>query len=99
MPWRLIQFIILFAIFLLFIIFNLENRCDINFGFTKVTDVPVFLTVFCAFIAGILCAFPFMLAFRSRRKEKSVSGKGLLAQASRKQDDLNLAEKSHYGID
>ena len=99
MPWRLIQFIILFAVFLLFIIFNLENRCDISFGFTKAVDVPVFLTVFCTFIAGLLCAFPFVLAFRPRKKEKDVSGKGLLAKASRKQDDSNLADKSHYGID
>ena len=99
MPWRLIQFIILFAIFLLFIIFNLENKTDISFGFTVFKDVPVFLTVFCTFIAGMLCAFPFVFAFRSRRKEKGVSGKGLLAKAARKKDDSNLADKSHYGID
>ena len=113
MPWRLIQFIILFAVFLLFIIFNLENRCDISFGFTKVANVPVFLTVFCTFIAGLLCAFPFVLAFRPRRKEKGVSGKGLLAKASRKQgnwssasekDDKKAGDSSapdsrYYGID
>ena len=66
--WRLIQFIIFFAIFVLFIIFNLENKCNISFGFKTFPDAPVYLTAFLSFIAGMLCAVPFTLGLKSRKK-------------------------------
>ena len=61
-PWRLIVFIVIFGIFLAFITFNLDNRCDINFGFAKIEGVPVFLTVFFSFILGLLCTLPFAIS-------------------------------------
>jgi len=105
--WRLVQFIIFFAIIFLFIIFNLDNKCDISFGFTVIKDAPVFLTAFSAFFIGMLCVLPFIFAFRSRKKAKAVQGKGLLAKASKKQSkdsadtsaDSGLFDKTHYGID
>ena len=83
MSWRLIQFIIFFAIIFLFIVFNLGNKCDISFGFTVIKDVPVFLTAFSSFFIGMLCVLPFIFAFRSRKKAKTQE-KGLLAKASKK---------------
>ena len=68
MPWRLIQFIVIFVIFLIFAMFNLENKCNINFGFANLNEVPVFLTAFTAFILGILCALPFAIQFRIKKK-------------------------------
>ena len=70
MPWRLIEFIIIFAIFLVFIGFNLGNRCDINFGFTSLKEVPVFFTAFSSFILGMFCSVPFIISARSKRKAK-----------------------------
>jgi uncharacterized integral membrane protein len=107
MPWRLIQFIVLFVIFFLFIVFNLGNKCDISFGFTKVKDIPVFLTAFSGFFIGMLCTLPFALGFRSRKKAKSDQGKGLLSKASRKKDKdpgetsggIKSPDNSPYGID
>lgn len=115
MPWRLVQFIILFAILLLFIIFNLGEpyRCDINFGFTKIKDVPVFLTAFFAFFAGMLCTLPFLLSGRVKKKPKNDPKKGLLGKMSRKKGtDLSSSKtddntggsplspnSSPYGID
>ena len=110
MPWRLVQFIVLFVIFLAFIGFNLGNKCDIRFFFTdnaKIKDVPVFFTVFFSFIIGMLCTLPFIFGSRLQKKEKPVQGKGLLAKISAKQakkpdekpGDSNLADKNHYGID
>ena len=69
MPWRLIIFIVVFVIFLTFITFNLENRCDISFGFTKITEVPVFLTVFISFTLGLICALPVALRVVKKNKE------------------------------
>ena len=71
MPWRLILSILIFAVFLAFITLNLDDRfrCDINFGFTQVRDVPVFLTVFISFILGLLFSLPFALFFRRKHKK------------------------------
>jgi uncharacterized integral membrane protein len=107
MPWRLIQFIVLFVIFFLFIVFNLENKTDISFGFTKVKDIPVFLTAFSGFFIGMLCTLPFALRYRSRKKLKNDQGNGLLAKASRKKDKdsgdisggMKSPDNSPYGID
>jgi uncharacterized integral membrane protein len=71
MPWRLIGFIVLFAIFLTFIGFNLENSCAISFGFVQFDQVPVYLTAFASFIFGMLCTIPFALSFRFKKKHKS----------------------------
>jgi len=72
MPWRLIVFVIFFAILLTFIAFNLGNRCDINFGFTSFKDVPVFLTAFASFFLGMLCILPLTIGVRRKRKDKIV---------------------------
>jgi uncharacterized integral membrane protein len=68
MPWRLIGFIVLFAVFLIFIGFNLENRCDISFGFYKLSQVPVYLTAFSSFVLGMLWAVPYIVSLRFKRK-------------------------------
>jgi len=68
MPWRLILFIAIFAVFLGFVTLNLDNRCNINIGFTQFEGVPIFLTVFITFSMGLLCGAPLVLYFRRRRK-------------------------------
>jgi uncharacterized integral membrane protein len=76
MPWRLIGFILLFGIFLVFIAFNLGNKCDINFGFRVFQEVPVFLTAFASFILGMFCAIPFVFSLRRKKKDKTAPGRG-----------------------
>ena len=114
MPWRLIQFIVLFAVFLVFIMCNLGNKCNISFGFAAIKDVPVFLTVFLSFMTGILCTLPFVFGFKSRKKEKPVQRKksektasGLGKKAEEEPSNLrsapladsSLVDTKHYGID
>jgi uncharacterized integral membrane protein len=70
MPGRLIVVIVIFAIYLTFITFNLDNRCNISFGFVKFENVPVFLTVFASFVFGIFCTLPFLLRALTKRKER-----------------------------
>ena len=64
---RLLIFILVFAIFLAFIVFNLDNKSDVSFGIKTFNDVPVFLTVFSSFVLGMLFAVPLVL----RRKKPS----------------------------
>jgi len=74
-PWRLIVFIAIFAVFLVFISFNLENKCDISFGFAKLKEVPVFITVFSSFVLGLFCAIPLVIHIKKRRDERSLDGR------------------------
>ena len=78
MPWKLIGFAILFGIFVAFITFNLHNTCDISYGpfeSTKITEVPVFLTVFISFFAGLFTAIPFIVnAGKKRRRAGGLEG-------------------------
>ena len=76
MPWKLIVFIFVFGILLAFITFNLENRCDISFGFATFNDVPVFLTIFFAFVLGLLCTMPFVIRARRNQKDTFIKKKG-----------------------
>jgi len=71
MPWRLISLIIVLAVFLAFITFNMDNRCDISFGIKVYKDIPVFLTIFTSFILGMLCALPIKLRAGKKRDETS----------------------------
>jgi hypothetical protein len=70
MPWRLLIAIAIFTVFLAFITFNLDNRCDISFGFYVFENKPVFLTVFLSFALGLFCAFPLHLSIKKPKKEK-----------------------------
>jgi uncharacterized integral membrane protein len=71
MPWRLIEFIIIFAVFVVFIALNLGNKCDISFGFRSLKEVPVFLTAFSSFALGMICAMPFIISARVKRKNRA----------------------------
>ena len=69
--WRLIVFILIFALFLVFIVFNLDNKCDVSFGFKTIKEIPVFLTVFSSFVLGMLFAVPFVRGRKKHSKETS----------------------------
>ena len=73
MPWRLIIFIAIFAVFLVFVSLNLEleNRCDINFGFAKLENVPVFVTIFVSFVLGLFSSVPLIFHLRKKYKDGS----------------------------
>jgi len=95
MPWRLILFIVVFALFLLFIGFNLgdEFKCKINFGFAKTPPIPVFFPIFVSFALGLLCSFPFALNLR-KRKEMSRQNRNQIDDDSYDApDDSEVSEK------
>ena len=79
MSWRFIVFIVIFGVLLVFVAFNLNNRCDISFGFATIKDVPVFLTMFTSFVLGLLCTMPYVILAgrkrRERRNRKAMKGK------------------------
>lgn len=68
MPWRLIGLIAILAVLLAFIGVNLDNSCSISFGFAKIENVPVYLTVFASFVLGMLVSVPFLVSFTRKQK-------------------------------
>ena len=95
---RLIIFIVILAIFLAFIVLNMDNRCNISFGFLVLSDIPIFLSLLCSFALGMLITIPFV--FRPKKKEK----KPILPKPPKKGEIKDLEdeikkEDSPYGID
>ncbi len=72
MPWKLIGFVILLVIVAVFATLNLSNRVDISLGVYTFTQVPVFLALLLAFLAGVLVMVPYVLAAgrRYRRRQQ-----------------------------
>ncbi|MDR3337532.1 MAG: hypothetical protein LBT16_10030 [Treponema sp.] len=106
MPWRFIGFVILCGIFLVFIGFNLENNCDISFGFTRLSQVPVYLTAFGSFVIGLLASFPIVLSLRIKRRRNGAKKDGdrdLPAVTGRNKpgqtQEENYKDDGAYGID
>ena len=92
---RLIVIIIIFALFIAFIVFNLENKSDVSFGLKTFEQIPVFLTVFCSFVLGMLFALPFTISFDIKRWGFKGKNKTPDSGAS----DTLKKENSPYGID
>jgi len=74
MPIKLIGTVLVVAIVGIFCGFNMseEYRCSINLIFYKTPQIPVFLTIICSFIVGILVMTPFsLIKIHSLKKEES----------------------------
>ncbi|MDR1429708.1 MAG: hypothetical protein LBI85_05415 [Spirochaetaceae bacterium] len=101
--WRLLGTVILFAILLLFIGFNLNNRCDVSFWFVELKQVPVYLTVFSAFMLGLLCSIPLAFSLGRKRKAKAAipapSPEGKKKKDKKKGGETGDTGDGSYGID
>ncbi|GHV39554.1 hypothetical protein AGMMS49546_11810 [Spirochaetia bacterium] len=96
MPWRLIGIILLFAVFLIFIGLNLDNRCDIRYWFTqnaKIADVPVFITAFASFVLGMLLTIPFIISIRLKKKPKGEYTESPRLKGKKKKDEPSDVEE------
>ena len=85
---RLLMFILFFAVFLAFIVLNIDNKCDISLGFVAFSDIPVFLSSLFSFVLGMLFAVP--LVFSLRKKTKNTGRADPSAIAGR--------EKGRWGL-
>jgi uncharacterized integral membrane protein len=70
MPWKLIAFILIIGLVVVFIGFNIENKSDISFGFAVIEDVPIFISLFTAFLLGAIVALPFTISKNRKSKSK-----------------------------
>ena len=70
MPWKLVIFLTGLAIAVIFSAFNAKNVSDISFGFFIFKEVPVFISLFIAFLLGSLVTLPFAIKARKAAGKK-----------------------------
>lgn len=71
MPWKLLAFIAVMAFVLVFVGFNLDNRCDISLIFVTFKSVPVVITILGTYVLGLLSAFFLSMGHLGKAKRKS----------------------------
>ena len=64
----MVFFLIILAIVVFFAGFNITNTSDISFGFYTVKSIPIFISLFIAFLAGTLVMIPFISGGKRRKK-------------------------------
>jgi len=69
---RLICFLLIFGLFLVFIGLNLNNNCDIYFGLNGFgfKEVPVSITALASFFLGMFFTVPIALVAKSKKQPK-----------------------------
>ncbi len=67
-PWRLILFLVVLTIVVLFAGFNLNNKADISFGLWRLSQVPIFLSLFISFLIGCFVMLPFAVRRRTAKE-------------------------------
>ncbi len=59
-PWKLLLFIIIVVLVIIFIGFNLDYRMTISFAIFKLENVPTIVVLAAVFLFGILFSFLFI---------------------------------------
>jgi hypothetical protein len=96
---RLIGFFVVFALFLVFIVLNLDNKCDVNLGFYTFTESPVYITAFISFFIGMLCTLPVIVSLKKKSgSSPDSSGSKKKNKASPAAQD-DIPENGPCGID
>lgn len=67
MPWKLIFYLVVVGLILVFVGVNLGNTTDISLGFVVYEEVPVFMALFVAFFLGVAVSIPIAVQSSSRK--------------------------------
>jgi len=94
---RLISIIVVFAIFLCFIMFNLPNKCDVSLGLVSFKDVPIFLSALFSFLFGMIVSV-LLILLRKKKQKPLEPGPSKKAELKSVPDDIKK-DDSPYGID
>ncbi len=84
----MLLFLVALALLVVLLAANMENRASFSFVFTRMEEVPVFLALLVAFIAGALTMLPFTIGRRHPRasKHRKPSGDHELQERPREQE-------------
>lgn len=70
MPWKMIGFLVVLVLVAIFASLNMNHRADISLGLYIFKDVPIFLSLLIAFLAGAVLIIPFTIGASLRKKNK-----------------------------
>ena len=95
---RLVSFIVIFALFLAFIVFNLgaENRSNVSIIFYEFKDIPIFLTVFFSFVLGMFFSIPLFLLKSRKKPKEEVKNKKINYKNIKKSSDSSYSGSVKY---
>jgi uncharacterized integral membrane protein len=71
MPWKTFLFLLSLSVVVIFAALNMHNATNISFGFYQFTGVPIFVSLFAAFLAGNLFMVPLLFRNKSKKVVKS----------------------------
>ena len=91
MPWKMIGFLVVLVLVAFFASLNMNHRADISLGFYIFKDVPIFLSLLIAFLAGAVLIIPFTIGASLRKKNK------LKEKAQKKENKLIKSKKPKKG--
>ncbi len=89
MPGRFIVFILLLLIIGTFIGFNIGFTSDIRIWFGSngvLTDVPILLSLFIVYLAGLLSSIPFIIFWNIKQKEKKKRNESFFSEIDEEPD-------------
>jgi uncharacterized integral membrane protein len=94
MPWKMIGLIVLLVLFAAFATLNISNRADISLGLYVFEEVPIFLSLLVAFLAGAVAMIPFTFgpSVRKMRVKKEKQEAKKAKEDAKKQKE---AAKAH----
>lgn len=106
MPWRLIRFVFVLLVVVIFAAFNADNRCAVSLIFVSFKDVPVFVTMIASFCVGVFFVLPFTIGRDSavrKAKEAAAEVEKLKSQKAmwtrpKKMPKNKHEKKSLFGI-
>ena len=73
MPWKTFLFLGSLSIVVIFAALNMHHTTNISFGFHEFIEVPIFISLFVAFLGGNIFMVP--LLFRKKPKKVAKSPK------------------------
>ena len=103
MPWRLIVFLLIMTVVIFFAGFNINNEADISFGFYTLEGVPIFISLFIAFLLGAFIMLPFTI-FKKKPSQKKIDKeekkeRKKTEEKAKKQNKKNRKSKKDENID
>ena len=90
----LILFIIAIVIFIFYMGFNLDNKCDIWLFVKTFDNVPVFMNSLISFVFGAFCSLLFMLLVRFKKNDSSSANKKNLKTIEKKSESAETKTSS-----
>jgi len=95
---RLIVFFLIFAVFLIFIVLNLDNKCNLNLGFHTFMDVPIYITSFFSIFVGMVVSIPIFAFLRKKKGDRHPKPPPQQSAPVPEEQEIIPGENGPYGI-